>query len=150
MQGNVGKHTKLTGEGHISMFPWHYYEIVQGTFAWTATTSQIYYSIFQNAAGVQNDELTYKLCLDAGTYTLTVLGMKDVDMGIATYSIDGSSVGTIDWYNGSAQYNRIQSVTGISVTSPGLKTLSVKSSTKNGSATKYVINMTTISLYRTA
>lgn len=149
MQGYTDKYTPMVGEGHISIFPWHYSAITQGTWVWSVDASEAYYGYFINSSSNQNDRIDYNVYLDVGTYTCAFLTIVYTDEAIITLLIDGGSVGTVDCY-GDLAYNQLKSVTGIVITTAGLKTLSVKAASKHASSSDYIIRLDSISLYRTA
>lgn len=114
------------------------YTSVQGT--WAVNFDANYYGAFRFDNGgsrAQNDEITYQVFLMAGTYTFSLYQRKSTDIGIATISIDGSSIGTIDGYAAAPAVNSKSDITGAVVASSGLKTISIKMATKNGSSTHY-------------
>jgi hypothetical protein len=150
MQGNMGKYTPSVGEGHITILPWHYSAIIAGTWVFTFDGSSWWYGDFRNSSYNQNDQVDYKVYLDVGTYTFVSLHLVSSASGILTLLIDAVSVGTIDLYSGSSVYNTIKTITGISITTPGLKTLSCKVATKNASSSNYYMTLLGLSLFRTA
>jgi len=150
MQSNMGKYTKMVGEGHITILPWHYYAIIQGTWSFAWSSVYHWYGVFQNGSTHANgDQLDYKVYLDIGTYTLVEMGATSTGFGIMDYLIDGVSGGTADWYDSSA-YNVRKAVTGIVIATAGVKTLSLKINGKNVSSSDYYHYAQSISLFRTA
>jgi len=151
MHGYAGnKCSMLIGEGHITIFPWNYSDITQGTWAWSSSSGQYFYGDISNGGSHANgDRLNYKVYLDAGTYTFTVLGCKDGDTGILDFLIDEVSKGTADTYGATAN-NSLFTVSGVVIATPGIKTLSLKVSGKNASSGGYYMYLTMISIYRTA
>lgn len=131
---------KDVGEGLICILPHMYDSIIQGTWTFTADANQVFLEgIWNNITGAgQNDELEYKIYLDIGIYVFGLLGAKATNGGIITVSIDGVSVGTIDQYNGSSVYDQLLTITGITLSTKGLKTVSLKMATKNGSSSDYI------------
>jgi len=150
MQGYAGdKYTTMVGEGHISLMPWNYSAITAGTWVWQASANQAFYGSYNNSSNAQNDQIDYKVYLDVGTYTFTNLTILDTSRAIITLLIDGGSVGTVDCYAATA-YNSIKSISGIAITTAGLKTISMKAASRHASATQWYIYSSGISLYRTA
>lgn len=74
--------------------------------------------------------------LAAGTYTLTVIFPKTTDLGIVRASLDGSSLGTQDFYAGYSE-NHVWEITGITVSADGNYTLRFAVDGKNASSTDY-------------
>ena len=98
--------------------------VVQGTWDNNSLDSNVrwfntYWGNFATKA--QNDEMTWQVYLMAGTWRLDVYGLTATYNGIADWRIDGSSIGTQDWYSGSTVYNLTKSITGITVASSGIK-----------------------------
>lgn len=98
----------------------------------------------------QNDSLTYKLALVAGTYSLRIVGVKGNTCGIITATLGGVSAGTFDQYSSSFVYNQTWEQTGIVVAASGLADLVLTMATKNGSSSNYKYYLTSIALWRTA
>lgn len=94
--------------------------------------------------------LAWEVVLGAGTWRLTALYEKNNVSGIADFRLDGVSVGTIDFYNATTQYNQRSQLTGITVGADGPHQISVFVHTKSGSSTNYQILLNWITLTRTA
>lgn len=100
-------------------------------------------------SAAQNDAISWKIVLSAGTWDIHLHVRKSTNTGIFTVKIDGASVGTADSYAAAAAYGKI-SVTGVSVASDGVKTLQLLMATKNASSSGYLGELFGISLRRTA
>jgi hypothetical protein len=137
------------GEGHITILPWNYSEIIQGTWIFSLTASSIFYGIYYNSSNAQNDQLDFKIWLDAGTYDFVVIHQKTTSSAILTLLLDGESQGTIDFY-GSTSYNNRSTINNIVVANSGLKTLSIKAATRNGSSGGWILAPSSMALFRTA
>jgi hypothetical protein len=149
MHGYAGdKYSSMVGEGHITIFPWNYSDIIQGIWAWISSSVQYFYGTLRTSSHANGDQINYKVYLDAGTYTITVLGIKDGNTGIMDVLIDGVSKGTVDTY-GAGTNNSLFPVSGIVVTTPGIVTLSLKTTGKNASSGGYYMYYSSISIYRT-
>jgi len=136
------------GEGHITIFPWFYSAIIQGTWVFSVDSNQIFYYYYYNSSNAQNDQLDFKVYLAAGTYTFKLLHVKDATFAIATLLINGVSKGTIDFVAGGWTYNQISSITNISITTSGIKTVSIKAATHTGSGWR--LPMSAMTFFRTA
>lgn len=126
------------------------YTVVQGT--WTKAydpSQQLAFYLF-SSTDAQNDEVTYKVLLGAGTYTIELLHVTNNNRGIYTISIDGVSAGTIDGYSAGNTYNIYSAITGVTVSVSGLKTISVKMATKNASSSAYRAVFSALVFHRTA
>jgi hypothetical protein len=75
---------------------------------------------------------------------------KNIDKAKIHLIIGGVDVGNLDGYNGSAIYNTVQTITGITISTSGLVTVSLKASDKNASSSGYSIMVATMALFRTA
>jgi hypothetical protein len=128
----------------------HYDSFTQGTWEWFSGSTYMG-GMFWNNSNTQNDEVLYKIFLDAGTYTFDVIGLTAPEYGIMTLLFGGVSQGTIDWYAaGGTTYNVKKSIAGIVVAASGLVDLSIKIATRNGSATQWYLGVQSMALYRTA
>jgi hypothetical protein len=151
MQGYAGnKYSQNVGEGHITIFPWSYSAIIAGTWILRAGQTGAWgYQQFDNNTGDNNDQVDFKVYLEIGTYTFTLVYWRYPDAGILDLLIDAASVGTIDMY-GSSNAFTVSSITGIVVASRGIKTLSWKINGKNASSSDYMARYQLASLFRTA
>lgn len=120
-----------------------------GSWGYQSNASAVgyFYLIFHGDA-VANSYLEWQVLLSAGTWKLEIMGITNTDEGIATLTLDGNSIGTLDWY-GSLTFNVIKSITGIVIASTGIKTLRLTATTKNGSSSEYYISLQFICLTRT-
>lgn len=100
---------------------------------------------FYNNPGALNDEYTNNYYLDAGTFKLAFIYIKTSASPIQTFKINGSSVGTIDEYNGSTTYNNYSEITGITVAA-GQQPVQVISASRNGSSSGYFYNDQSLAL----
>jgi hypothetical protein len=85
----------------------------------------------------------------AGTWTLKLLYTASNGGGIFTVSVDGSSIGTIDSYNGSTTYNNVGTIAGWTVATAGVYALNLKMATKHASSSSYFGFVQAIAAYRT-
>jgi hypothetical protein len=150
-QGNVGQYSYDVGEGHISILPWHS-SSSSGTWGASLDASQLYYGFWVNGTtGATGESVSYKLYMGIGTYTCMLLSAKGPKAAIITVLIDNTSVGTIDAYAAGLTYNQLLSAGGITITTPGLKTLSLSAATRNASnTTGWLIYLDGITLFRTS
>lgn len=91
-------------------------------------------------ASAQGKYCEYELFFPAGTYSVFATGVKASGYGIATLSIDGASVATLDFYAASTAANSVVSATGISIAG-GKRSLRISAATKNASSGGYVLNL---------
>ena len=102
------------------------------------------------AGGSSAKHIEWDVALAAGTWTIMFTYVKTSASGIATVSLDGSDIGTIDtWKSSGLQPNFRSSIASIVVASPGVKELKVSTATKNASSTDYDFLLQWITLSRT-
>ena len=145
--------TKQAGEGHISMFPFNYATIVQGSWAFSSISGSWGAHIFDNnSTPAINDALDFQVYLAAGTYSLSVLYRKTSAAGIIEFysTTDSNSIGTIDAYAATATNNNLSTLTSYTVSTSGLKTIRMRSTTKNASSTNYVMVVNCFTFFKTA
>jgi len=121
-----------------------------GTWGYVATTTAPLYGsqLWGNTSAAVNDAMLWTRFLQAGTYTVQIRGVANTDKPIVTVKIDGSSVGTVDYYAG-LSYLRA-SLTGIVLASSGSHTIEVVIASKNASSSAYAMAFSDILVYRTA
>ena len=117
--------------------------------AWTqAYTAGQMFGVAASGPNTQNAYIEWPVSLAPGTYTLRFIHSKNTNMGIATVSLNGSSVGTIDCYAGSSTSNNVTDLTGITVAG-GTTLVRFTAATKNASSSGYVLFFPGFSLTRT-
>jgi len=139
------------GEGHIMIELTAYSQVVQGTWALQGSANYYRYNSWtSDATSAQNDAIEYKIYLAAGTYDIFSYVATTSSSGIATFQIDGSTVGTIDQYSGVAVNSTPKTISSIVIATSGLKTLKIISATKNAGSSSYRLFFHTLALVRTA
>jgi hypothetical protein len=140
------------GQWLVQILPYLSRTVVQGTWKFddAADTPSLFGFFTYNSSSAQNDEIMFPVVLSAGTWQIEIICLASNNCGIATVSLGGSSVGTMDTYSASTTRNVVKSITGISVATSGQTTLSFKIATKNASSSNYRFNPQLISLLRTA
>jgi len=134
--------------GHITILPWNYSSIGQGTWIILIDVSQILNGTVYNSSIANLDNISFKVFLDAGTYTLRLLAIKFSVGGIADVDIDEVEVASFDLYSAVTVYNSIVSQTGIVISTSGLKTLKLRLHGSTGGS--YYCAISSIALWRTA
>lgn len=138
------------GEGHITILPLSYSEIIQGSLSWTHDATEYPGTYVYNLSNAQNDQVDYKVYLEAGTYTFFLFSRTNTVQAILTLLIDGVSKGTIDQYSASLTPSHRQTIENIVVATKGLKTISLKAATRNANATEWYIVLGYFVFFRTA
>ena len=114
------------------------------------TASQAGGLIAQQTTPANNDEFTFGVWLAAGTYTLSVLGVKNTVNGKLDWYVDNVSQFTgQDWYAASATYNTV--LTGsVTVVGDGYHVIKAKVNGKHASSGNYYWQLTHIAFYQSA
>lgn len=120
-------------------FLWHPAAIVVtgNALVYTVSATQWGNGYAEQSTPAINDEFSQSFYLAAGTYNFYALGVTFTDCGITTWSIDGGSIGTMDWYSTPAAFNALKSITSITIATSGYHKLTGKAATKNASSTNY-------------
>ncbi len=138
------------GEGHIRVGIWSPDSVGQGTWA-MAASGALYNFRFENTTTADADNVSYKVTLTTGTYTLVIIHDTINSGGKVDVSLAGTTVLTgLDTYSASQTSNVISTTTSISVTSEGVQTLKFTLNGKNASSSDYSLLLNEVFLYRTA
>lgn len=142
------------GTGHISIIPHNYNSIGQGNWGLSASSAVWSYFYWHNSiTGTQanGDNISYKVYLQKGTYTIRLLAVQAANKGIIDVDIDSTEVASFDMYkSGVAVPNTMFTQTGIIISTSGLKTLKLRIDGRNASSSDYVLLLSSISIWRTA
>ena len=107
-------------------------------------TAQKYGALCYISTGTNSDWLETGFDFNAGSYTLSVLGVTDSNRGIIDWTLDGVSQTTgQDWFAASATKNVIKTFT-LTVPNTGYHVLRGTVNGKNGSSAGYYIGLTAI------
>ena len=135
---------------HVDIWPWTRTYSEVGTWARASNNNMLGLGLYGNSASqAVNDEVVYKVALDAGTWTITAIGQTNSSSGISTVYLDATSIGTLDWYSASGTNNVVKKITGIIIATPGIYALRFKMASKNASASAYRLSAQLINLTRT-
>jgi hypothetical protein len=91
---------------------------------------------FRFGASTINNESTWTVPLQAGTYTFGLVHRKDTNRGIYTVSLDGSTIATIDGYNATG-LETFTETTGVTIATDGSHSLRFLMASKNASSSAY-------------
>lgn len=137
--------------------PWHQFVDVRAEpYAQTnmASTTFLASSLYAFAridsgpAGAAS--ISYKFPMSAGTYSIEIVAYADTYMPIVTAKIDGTTVGTVDFYKTGGIVQREGAITGITVATSGTKTVNLTNATKNASSSGYTFYLMALRILRTA
>ena len=137
------------GGSPIEIIPWELTSI-QGTWVGAVDTTYFASNYFNNSTSAQNDEFSFQAFLMEGTWSFKIIGQEWGNGAISTIAIDASDVGTMDWYAGASSCIVSRTINNIAVATSGLKTITVKLATRNGSSSGWAMHFSTIQLTRTA
>lgn len=93
--------------------------------------------------------ISWNVNLEAGTYTLTHIFTGSANGGIVTFDLDGTSLGTIDTYDGAFPKNKVGTISGFTVSAAGNYVLTGTVTSKHASAAAYNWYNASITLTRT-
>lgn len=100
--------------------------------------------------GVQDQTASWKVVLAPGTYELDVVSVDWDDAGVMSWTLDDAPVGTIDGFSSNGKYNVFHTLPHLVVSDGGVKTLTVKVSSKNDASAGYNAYLEAIQLRRTS
>jgi len=123
--------------------------VANTTFDGLAQDTNMLYNGYKYTT-TQNSSITFNIMLAAGVWDMQTIHNSDSDQAIATFKLDGVTIGTIDHYAGGFANNVRASITSIQVATSGKKVLTITNPTKNGSATGYGLRIQHIQFKRTA
>ncbi len=145
MQGNKNITHKDTGDGLITIMPWAYSSVTQGTWAIATNVSYYWNGVFYNSTNAAGDQINYKVWLTKGVWQCS-MGVLPSYTSAANITVQLDSVyqGQMDYYNSSAYWQGINGP--VVATSTGLHTLSLIA--QKGVANAAYIAITSIVLER--
>jgi hypothetical protein len=144
------------GEGGGAFYPQHVlamidqFEIIAGggSFTRAVRTSQTYAFYAYPSTATDGDAIRTTICVDAGTYNVFVLGVKDSNRGKINWAMDGTNFITgQDWYASSTQYNTILSGE-VAILTSGRHVLTSTVNGKNASSSGYAMTITAVWLHK--
>ena len=101
------------------------------------------------AGPADGEYITYKIWLDAGTYTFLLCHIKGGNGGLCDIYIDAVEIGSADQYNAATTYNQSYRVDGIVIATSGIKVVKFLIDGKNASSSGYKAWISYFSLWRT-
>jgi len=138
------------GGGSYNIIPMLYDSVIAGGWAYAADAAAWGGGYFRNSVGTANlDGLRFKAYVPAGTYTFIMIGTTANDCPIMDIQIDGTSVGTGDYYSAGTVYNVRKTITGVAIAG-GIHNIDVICNGKNGASAGYLTMLQGIVMYRTA
>lgn len=136
-----------TYPSRIDICPWGAQEHLSGSWSINAESGLGTGRIISN--GAQNASVGWKVALRAGTWTIGLISYFGGERGIATVTLDATTVGTIDTYNAGGAANSYGSLSGITVGADGVYLVKFTMATKNASSSNYYFSPQHIVLQRT-
>ena len=118
---------------------WHEISVVAGgARTITIDTSSAFNHYVAQATPAINNETSFSVLLDAGTYSFSRLGRTTTSLGMVTITIDGVTVLTNkDWYSAALTRNVIKTTTGIVIPTSGVHVVRCVMASKNASSSNY-------------
>ena len=120
-----------------------------GTWAVAGYTGQVLGFCMAQAGPADGEYITYKIWLDAGTYTFLLCHIKGGNGGLCDIYIDAVEIGSADQYNAATTYNQSYRVDGIVIATSGIKVVKFLIDGKNASSSGYKAWISYFSLWRT-
>lgn len=125
------------------------YNVLSGTFTWTAATLQTMAGYWLLGNVINNFVRFDFVSLRRGTYQIAYMGVRGSSHGIASFKLDGVVKTSIDTYvAGALQHNQNLLSPSFTVSDDGVYTLLVQSLSKNASSAGYFLGFTWIEFYR--
>lgn len=121
--------------------------------AWTPTADSSA-GIAMGSYGINtpaiNEYQEWDILLESGTYSITILYLKNTSRAITTLTLDGgSSLGTFDGYNAGGSLTALSTITGIAVSTTAMHTFRFAQLSKNASSSNYYLVLHAFHLTRT-
>lgn len=128
---------------------WSEIEVIDGNAnTLSLNASQILGHWFEQQPAAQNDKCQLVTSLPAGEYQLHMVGHTSSASGITTVKMDGTSLGTPDWYTASGGFNAKRSLN-FTVDIGGEKVFTFTMATKNASSSGYKQQVTYLYIIKT-
>lgn len=137
------------GEGRIYIFGRGYSAIGQGTWVLLEGPYGWSHFLWYNTSNANGDNISYKVFLAKGTYTVGLLHYRAINRGIVDIYIDATKVTSFDCY-GAYLVNVFLTDAGNVVTTSGIKTIKLQINGKNPASSDYYFSSNFLILWRTA
>jgi hypothetical protein len=120
--------------------------IISASLIKTLSLSQRYTLYFFQNPAANGDTWKMPIYISAGSYTVTVLGVADANLGKLDWTLNGTSITTgQDWYAASTTYN-VEKTFSLTVPYTGYHLLTATVNGKNASSTNYYNILTKVSI----
>src|SRR3990167_6364665 len=103
----------------------------------TTATDQLAMGRLITDSTAQNNAVSWPLYLDSVTWKCALIYGKDTDQGVFSIQLDDVEQGTVDAYAAAPASNNYSEVTGLAVSTAGVKTFELQMATKNASSSAY-------------
>lgn len=138
------------GSGHITILPWNYASIEQGSWVVSGVvTASLFAHSWRNVSVNDGDSIIYGVYLASGTYSVRLIYNGNPGSAILDIYIDADEIGSVDAYSASSTWNNFYTMTSINVTESGLKDIKLIIDGKNESSPSYAIYVISLALWRT-
>lgn len=122
-----------------TFIPFHF-DVVQssvGSWAGAIDLSSNHPLGLKNTTTGLNNEITHRVFLAKGTYTVGLYHSTGTDQGIRSLQLDGVQIGTVDGYNASALTGQRAAIAGVTISESRVYSFKLKITGKNASSTNY-------------
>ena len=130
------------------ILPWLNWKGASATPTRTQSSSRVG-GAFLGTTNMSGNWVEFSVALDAGTWTITLIHDKGTSYGQCDVKIDGTTVGSINQYNGSTLNNQVTEITGVVVAADGDHTVRFVN-TGTGGGASYSIFLGALGFQRTA
>lgn len=132
--------------------PPYLYSADSGTVTWVASihSSRMWGGHLAEITSSANWWIEWSVWLPAGTFDLGIVAFLGTNYGIVDFTLDGSPIGTVDFYDPVGASNALKTLSGISVGATGLHTLRLTCTSKNASSSNKFIGLNWMQFVRTA
>ena len=132
----------------MTLFPWELASNV-GTWAFSTASSQLFNGFYYNTTSNVGDCLSTQIWMNAGSYAVSMLGIKGANSGVLSVAIDSVSKMTFDFYNATTAYNQYVS-NNFTVAVANSCLLELKVINKNVLSSDYFVYISQLSIKRYA
>lgn len=139
-----------TGSCIIVTPDWPLKATIQGTWTVGFDGTVLWYNRVFGPSSTANDgdEVNFDIFLDAGTYSVVIVGQANTNRGIAKILLDATEIMSADMYAGAGANNKLFQTDSISI-DRGQYTLKFKADGKNGASSAYGVSFMQIIFIRT-
>lgn len=136
--------------GPLYILPDTHYTVGQGSWGPVQDPDQMLVRYLSMSPPADGDNVTFRLPLGAGTYSILVACIYKNTQGIMKIDIDGVTKLTNDNYRELELFNQFTLQTGIVIPAAGVKEIRLRVDGKHGDSLGHQLSITYIAFWRTA